>query len=397
MAGCQGRAERARLALDLCAAPGFLESIGVTRVGDLTGLDTVGLPVWFAVRPNSRTVAVSQGKGLTHEQARISAVMEAAESAAAEAPERLIADYCSLTELVATGRMPVPLDRMSCCMFGAFDPDRERAWVAGRSWRTGLPVYAPYELVGLDMRVDAPWDRDCFRISSIGLGAAMDWRSAALHALLELVENDGIAPLETFGVLEAAGHPLRHEAGHHAGLDEAVDKLGRAGIRPVFHDLSGRVDVPVVGCFIPRNVADGSGPGTRYSAGFACRFNAHEAALAALLEAVQSRGTHISGARDDIDARDYLSSARAIALPGPDAPGIAELEASFDDEEPGLDRLAEKVGRAVGQDVYIFPLSEEAEPIQVVRVLVPDLRAVFEDGMVVADADLIGRFLDAGR
>ena len=171
MAGCQGRAERARLALDLCAAPGFLESIGVTRVGDLTGLDTVGLPLWFAVRPNSRTVAVSQGKGLTHEQARISAVMEAAESAAAEAPETLIADYCSLTELVATGRMPVPLDRMSCCMFGAFDPDRERAWVAGRSWRTGLPVYAPYELVGLDMRVDAPWDRDCFRISSIGLGA----------------------------------------------------------------------------------------------------------------------------------------------------------------------------------------------------------------------------------
>ena len=120
-----------------CLAPDFLKKLGITRVGDLTGLDTIGLPVWFAVQPNSRTLAVSQGKGLTHDQARISAVMEAAESAIAERPEKLIERYCSLEELIATGGQAVPLERLSGCMFEAFDPQRERAWVPGTSWTTG--------------------------------------------------------------------------------------------------------------------------------------------------------------------------------------------------------------------------------------------------------------------
>ena len=37
---------------------------GITRLADVTGLDRIGIPVWMAVRPNSKTLAVSQGKGL---------------------------------------------------------------------------------------------------------------------------------------------------------------------------------------------------------------------------------------------------------------------------------------------------------------------------------------------
>lgn len=379
-----------------CLAPDFLKRLGITRVGDLTGLDTIGLPVWFAVRPNARSLALSQGKGLTHDQARISAVMEAAESAIAEMPERLIAHYCSLAALVDKGMAAVPLERMSGCTFAAFDPDRERAWVPGRSWRTGEEIFAPYELIGLDMRVDAPWDRDAFRISSIGLGASTDHEHAALHALLEVVENDSIAPLEAFGMLEAAGRPLTHSSGGHAGLDEAVGRLKAAGIEPVFHDLSGRVRLPVVGCFIPRDVVGEKGPGTRYSAGFACRFDAHEAALAALLEAVQSRGTHISGARDDIGAPDYMPFLQKIPAPGRDAVFIAELAAGFPSAAPDFAGLADLVCRSGADDVYIFPLSGEAEGVHVVRILVPGLQAVFDDGLVTADVEMVARFLGDG-
>ncbi len=306
-------------------APDFLKQLGITRVGDLTGLDTIGLPVWFAVQPNARTLAVNQGKGLTHDQARISAVMEAAESAIAERPENLVERYCSLTELTCSGEQAVPLDHMTGCLFDAFDAERERAWVAGKSWKTGSRVFAPYELIGLDMRIDAPWDRDAFRISSIGLGAAFDFERAALHALLEVVENDGIAPIEAFDTIEGIARPLRHEPGFHAGLDEAVGKCTAAGFEPIFFNLTGRVPLPVVGSFIPRDVAGNKGPGTRYSAGFACRFDAHEAALAALLEAVQSRLTHISGARDDIDPPDYAPFMRKISPPAPNAPSIAKF------------------------------------------------------------------------
>jgi ribosomal protein S12 methylthiotransferase accessory factor len=38
--------------------------MGITRLGNITGLDQIGIPVAIAVRPNSRSVSVSQGKGL---------------------------------------------------------------------------------------------------------------------------------------------------------------------------------------------------------------------------------------------------------------------------------------------------------------------------------------------
>ena len=42
----------------------FARQIGITRVGNITGLDHIGIPVVIAVRPNSRSFSVSQGKGL---------------------------------------------------------------------------------------------------------------------------------------------------------------------------------------------------------------------------------------------------------------------------------------------------------------------------------------------
>ena len=54
-------------------------AMGITRISDVTGLDRIGIPVAMAVRPNSRSVSVCQGKGLTVEHAFASALMEAAE------------------------------------------------------------------------------------------------------------------------------------------------------------------------------------------------------------------------------------------------------------------------------------------------------------------------------
>ena len=44
-----------------------LAAVGITRLADVTGLDRVGLPVVLAVRPLGRSLAVSQGKGLTRD------------------------------------------------------------------------------------------------------------------------------------------------------------------------------------------------------------------------------------------------------------------------------------------------------------------------------------------
>src|SRR6056297_3549928 len=73
-------------------------AMGITRLANVTGLDTIGIPVVMAVRPRSRSLAVSQGKGLTLAAAEASALMESVEAYHAErvaAPLRL-ATYAEL-------------------------------------------------------------------------------------------------------------------------------------------------------------------------------------------------------------------------------------------------------------------------------------------------------------
>ncbi len=61
----------------------LLAGFGITRVARHTGLDDIGIPVWCAYAPNSRSIVIAQGKGLTDIDAKVSTVMEALERAVA--------------------------------------------------------------------------------------------------------------------------------------------------------------------------------------------------------------------------------------------------------------------------------------------------------------------------
>ena len=58
--------------------------MGITRIADVTGLDTIGIPVVMVYRPNSRSVVVAQGKGLDLLAAKVSGAMESVEVFMAE-------------------------------------------------------------------------------------------------------------------------------------------------------------------------------------------------------------------------------------------------------------------------------------------------------------------------
>ena len=57
----------------------FAHALGITRVADVTRLDTIGLPVVVVHRPNVRSLSVSQGKGVSLAAAKASGLMEAIE------------------------------------------------------------------------------------------------------------------------------------------------------------------------------------------------------------------------------------------------------------------------------------------------------------------------------
>ncbi len=45
-------------------------------------------------------------------------------------------------------------------------------------------------------------------------------------------------------------------------------------------------------------------------------------------------------------------------------------------------------------DIHLFQLAAEAEGVHVVKVLVPGLMAVFDDGLVTADVEMLARLLE---
>lgn len=356
----------------------LLRQFGVTRVGDITDLDTLGIPVWFATRPNSRGLSVSQGKGLTSRQAQISAVMEAIEGAVAENVREHVVHFGSYRQLRQERTPAVPLAKLSRVHSELLDDERERAWVKGYSYRSGTAVLAPYELVGMDFRVSFPWDRQAFEMGSQGLAAGFAFEHALHHAILELVENDACFLLDTFGVSGAGAFECTFAPNVSADLDSALALVRKAGIEPIFIDLPRRFGVPVVFAAIPRFIDGASGPAARWSAGVACRVDPHEAALAALLEAAQSRLTDISGARDDLTDERYHGTLieKALSSRGRTrVPAVVSRPASLEhlDDTARATALADHLLTSGLEDIYVFPLETGHPSIAVVRVVIPGL------------------------
>ncbi|WP_226951389.1 YcaO-like family protein [Rhizobium terrae] len=352
---------------------GLLKRFGITRVGDITDLDIVGIPVWFAVRPNSRGLSVSQGKGITARQARLSAVMEAIEGAVAEDTQRHVKEYGSLRMMQGRRASLVPLSASARVDMTRLDPDRERAWVQGYSVRTDSAVFAPYELVGMDFRADFPWDRLAFHMSSQGLAAGFDHDRTILHALLELIENDACFAVDAFATRQLAIRSIALPTGVSEDLDGLLNRLENIDLSPRLFDLTSANGVPVIMAALPRSVVAPNGPGTRISAGVACRLDIYDAAVAALLEAIQSRLTDISGARDDLSA-DRYDGDKAVAgwrsLPQVPVMRPVSIElASGDMATPVWRRLADHLFAAGVDDIYVFPLESGVPGITVIRVL----------------------------
>ena len=126
----------------------------------------------------------------------------------------------------------------------------------------------------------------------------------------------------------------------------------------------------MVGCFVGRDVAGAEGSGTAYSAGFACRIRLEDAALSALLKAVQSRLTDIAGARDDISPEDFQPAGADI---GGWLPASRLVAGSPPTAGEPLVAIGAALAEAGIETSYVFDLCPEPG-LSVVRVLVPDLQ-----------------------
>jgi ribosomal protein S12 methylthiotransferase accessory factor len=350
----------------------FMREFGVTRLARVTGLDFVGIPVWAAIRPNSKTLAQSQGKGVDDAAAQASALMEAIEVACAERTD-FETVRASPAEL---GRFGAKYDRLDGLLRRGSEPidDHETIeWIEGFDLIRDRPVLVPLESATLrDGEHTRYWQ------TTDGLASGNILWEAALHGLCERIERDAIAMWLFRTDEEIAARCVDIRSFADPVLTELRRKIERAGLRLRLFDASCDSGAPVFCAFISPNDVKNAENWKHFdlSSGWGCHPIPLRAAIRAVTEAAQTRVTTISAARDDFEPARYdqrldpslLIYPRARPLPRRDLAKAAPL-ARADYVATLLDRL-----RTVGvKSVILIPLERGQRGFAVARTFVPDL------------------------
>jgi ribosomal protein S12 methylthiotransferase accessory factor len=348
--------------------------MGITRLGNVTGLDRIGIPVVVAVRPNSRSVSVSQGKGLDLAQAMTSALMEAIEGFhAEEIGECRRACY---RELSATHRVVDPLSL--CTTDRPFDVDASISWVEGFDLIRREPCWVPAEIVHTDYT--QPLD-GYFLAGSNGLASGNNPAEAISAGICELVERDAVALWGALGVRAKARRALDMASIDDPDCLALLAKYDEAGIAVRVWNVTTEIGIAAFLCDIHDPSPDEPRRLRRFH-GSGCHPDRAIALARALTEAAQTRLTYITGIRDDLLPAEYKEPAAADvlealldALRRETAPHSFREVPSFaaDDLRQDLERELERLQSVGFPGVVVVDLTRPDFGIPVVRVVIPGL------------------------
>jgi len=276
----------------------LMPAMGITRIANITGLDRIGLPVVLVTRPNSRSLAVSQGKGLSLNSAKASGLMESIEAFHAERPR--VPLRLSTFEEIRYGE-PVLNPQHFCSAASDFDSNRPILWTRGRDLISGRQQWVPFDQVHLNFAWAERTAASGLPITSNGLASGNHLLEAISHGICEVVERYAA------GIWEA--DPSRGRRVDPSTIDDPdcrqlLDVLARSGLRTLIWNVTGSVELPCFYCHLIDANANSSQAFT-FAAGSGCHPSRGIALSRALTEAVQSRLTLIAGSRDDQSAARY--------------------------------------------------------------------------------------------
>ncbi|MGO6728008.1 hypothetical protein ELI54_29305 (plasmid) [Rhizobium ruizarguesonis] len=374
----------------LAAIRPHLREFGITRVGLLTALDVLNIPVAFATRPNSHTLSVFQGKGIDNDAAMTSAAMEAVETRIAEiAPADLT--QATVDSMRAEHAAMIDLDNVARCA-----PDEigssPIAWCTGLDILSGSSVFVPWWLVGLDHRGERPAG---FEQSSDGLASGNTPSEAVLHGLCELVERDAWALTQLKSPERLRESRIDPASFGDAVIDVMTDRITRAGMKLLLLDMTTDIGVPAfLAVIMPGNLSDRvDARWSHVCGGCGCHPDPVRAALRAITEAAQSRLTAIAGSRDDFSPRIYQRLDRSAAMQQ-----VVELcegdgrMRSFQARhrrpatiQESISHIADRLTATGIEQIVVVPFPHRALPISVVRVIVPGL-----------EVDISGQYIQLG-
>lgn len=290
------------LAKAMAAAP----IAGISRLADVTRLDCIGMPVWQAIRPISRSLSVHQGRGRTSQDARLGALMEAMESHAAE--NFTAATRTSSWDALKTDERYGEWSDFARDEANVPDPAQPVEWTVAACVE-GRHHLIPFVSVSMDltMMLGTGLER-----STNGLAAGFSRESARMAALLELIERDAVTTWRQGGLLERMLNTIDLDDVGAPWLDQWRDSLSTAGVRLQCYWVPSISGTPVFAA----ELSD-IGKGTKaYRAveGTGAHPVPEFALQRAVSEAIQGRCAYIAGSRDDIMPEDYHGHADAVQM-----------------------------------------------------------------------------------
>jgi YcaO-like protein with predicted kinase domain len=354
----------------------LLPEMGITRIANITGLDLIGIPVVMVCRPNSRSVAVAQGKGLDLTAAKVSGVMEAIETFHAERvtlPLRLAtyAELCRSESVAEVRRLPFSVR-------GRFADGVPILWVAGRDLMGGGTAWLPYECVHTDYTLPLPHGSLCFAANTNGLASGNHAFEAISHGLAEVIERDAITLWKRRDDASRRSTVVDPDTVDDAACRALLDRLAAAGIDVMAWDATSDVGVATFYCLLIGRQKAFADP----EFGSGCHPSRAIALSRALTEAVQARTTYIAGSRDDFLPALYSRASRdrrlhdcraLLASRGPARTfqDVPSFEA--DDIADDVDWMLRQLASAGMAQALVADLTIAKYGIPVVRVVVPGL------------------------
>jgi YcaO-like protein with predicted kinase domain len=353
--------------------------IGITRVAWVTGLDFIGLPVTMVVRPQARTLSVSQGKGVTQDLAMASGLMESFECYCAERISGPV-EWLEWGETSRDARCVAPdIMRM------AKPADRTTMpWSKAIDMNSGEARLLPSELVFADFTYPPPKGLGYFRATTNGLASGNTPAEAELHALCEVIERDCVALWMTARAYGRATPSIDTESLRGPTTLHLLEMIDATGLDFEIWDITSDTGVP---CFLC--VIDDQNMGLHFSigkiVGSGCHPSADVAISRAITEAAQCRLTIIAGSRDDIEMSVYRAMAVNNLLKSLFSTRGQAEQVAFEDrsilgnsvEEDLQNVLTRLAAAGVGQ-VLCASLPSPVRELSVVRVLAPGLEGGYD-------------------
>jgi ribosomal protein S12 methylthiotransferase accessory factor len=268
----------------------LFERFEITRIGNITGLDVIGVPVYSSCRPASKVISVSAGKSRDKRLSRAGAIAEGIEFHTFENTrgEFEIAPFKSVD--------PSLLPIASCSKWNIDDPIPQEKVTRAVTRQT---EYLPSELVWLIGRAELK-KAASFQMSSNGQALGFGFLDAFLTGIYECVERDQsvlrMCSWQTLGIMP----PRVSFDCAPDSIQELKNAIERAGLKVYLSYCTWDIPLPVFWAIL----VDPHG-GVGSLAGWGCDLSPEKAAERAILEAIQTRAVYIAGARDDILRRDF--------------------------------------------------------------------------------------------